>query len=40
MDTQKTKVIFRKWNKAIDHKQGIIAIFPEEIATIDRKSVV
>ncbi|QDB71423.1 hypothetical protein Mic1_54 [Microcystis phage Mic1] len=34
MDTQKTKVIFRKWNKAIDHKQGIIAIFPEEIATM------
>lgn len=33
MDTQKTKVIFRKWNKDIDPKQGIIAIFPEEIAT-------
>ena len=34
MDTQKTKVIFRKWNKAIDKNQGIIAIFPEEIVTM------
>jgi hypothetical protein len=34
VDTQKTKVIFRKWNKAIDPKQGIIAIFPEEIASM------
>lgn len=33
MDSQKTKVIFRKWNKDIDTKQGIIAIFPEEIVT-------
>lgn len=32
MDSQKTKVIFRKWNKSIDPKEGIIAIFPEEIA--------
>ena len=34
MDTQKTKVIFRKWKKAIDPQQGIIAIFPEELATM------
>ena len=34
MDTQKTKVIFRKWNKAIDKNQGIVAIFPEEIVTM------
>ena len=34
MDTESTKVIFRKWNKAIDKNQGIIAIFPEEIATM------
>ena len=34
MDTQKTKVIFRKWNKDIDPKQGIIAIFPEDIVTL------
>ncbi|MDJ0504161.1 MAG: hypothetical protein PX635_02805 [Nostocales cyanobacterium LE14-WE12] len=34
MDTQKTKVIFRKWNKDIDPKQGIIAIFPEEIVSL------
>jgi len=34
MDTQKTKVIFRKWNKDIVPKQGIIAIFPEEIVSI------
>ncbi|MFY7937373.1 MAG: hypothetical protein ACOVOQ_08350 [Flavobacterium sp.] len=34
MDTQKTKVIFRKWNKDIDPKQGIIAIFPEDIVTM------
>ena len=34
MDTQKTKVIFRKWNKDTDPKQGIIAIFPEEIVTM------
>ena len=31
MDTQKTKVIFRKWKKAIDSQQRILAIFPEEI---------
>jgi len=34
MDTESTKVIFRKWNKAIDKNQGIIAIFPEEIGTM------
>lgn len=34
MDTEKTKVIFRKWNKAIDKNQGIIAIFPEELGTM------
>ena len=34
MDTESTKVIFRKWNKAIDKNQGIIAIFPEEIVTM------
>ena len=34
MTTEKTKVIFRKWNKAIDKNQGIIAIFPEEIGTM------
>ena len=34
MDTQITKVIFRKWNKSVDKKQGIIAIFPEEIGTM------
>ena len=34
MDTQKTKVIFRKWNKKYDPKQGIIAIFPEEIVSM------
>lgn len=34
MDSQKTKVIFRKWNKKIDPKQGIIAIFPEMIVTM------
>lgn len=34
MDTHKTKVIFRKWNKDIDPKQGIIAIFPEEIVSL------
>ena len=33
MDTQKTKVISRKWNKDIDPKQGIIARFPEEIVS-------
>jgi len=32
MDNQETKVIFRKWNKSVDKNQGIIAIFPEEIA--------
>lgn len=32
MDTQETKVIFRKWNKSVDKNQGIIAIFPEDIA--------
>ena len=31
IETEKTKVIFRKWNKDIDPKQGIIAIFPEEL---------
>ena len=34
MDTESTKVIFRKWNKAIDKNQGIIAIFPEEVGTM------
>ena len=34
MDTEITKVIFRKWNKSVDKKQGIIAIFPEEIGTM------
>ena len=34
MYTETTKVIFRKWNKVIDPKQGIIAIFPEEIVTM------
>lgn len=34
MDSQKTKVIFRKWNKDIDPKQGIVAIFPEELGTM------
>jgi len=34
MDTEITKVIFRKWNKAIDKNQGIIAIFPEELGTM------
>jgi hypothetical protein len=34
MDSEKTKVIFRKWNKSVDKNQGIIAIFPEEIGTM------
>ena len=34
MNTESTKVIFRKWNKSVDKRQGIIAIFPEEIATM------
>ncbi|MDJ0507341.1 MAG: hypothetical protein PX635_19235 [Nostocales cyanobacterium LE14-WE12] len=34
MDTENTKVIFRKWNKSVDKKQGIIAIFPEELGTM------
>ena len=34
MNTEITKVIFRKWNKSVDKKQGIIAIFPEEIGTM------
>ena len=34
MDTEITKVIFRKWNKSVDKKQGIIAIFPEDIGTM------
>lgn len=34
MDTEITKVIFRKWNKSVDKNQGIIAIFPEEIGTM------
>lgn len=37
MDNQETKVIFRKWNKSIDPKEGIIAIFPEEIAWTNSK---
>jgi len=36
MDTEITKVIFRKWNKSVDKKQGIIAIFPEDIGTMSR----
>lgn len=36
MDTEITKVIFRKWNKAIDKNQGIIAIFPDEVGTMSR----
>lgn len=34
MDTEITKVIFRKWNKSVDKNQGIIAIFPEDPATM------
>ena len=34
MDTEITKVIFRKWNKSVDKNQGIIAIFPEDIGTM------
>jgi hypothetical protein len=34
MNTEKTKVIFRKWNKSVDKNQGIIAIFPEELGTM------
>ncbi len=34
METEITKVIFRKWNKSVDKKQGIIAIFPEDIGTM------
>jgi hypothetical protein len=34
IETEKTKVIFRKWNKDIDKNQGIIAIFPEELGTM------
>ena len=34
MHTEITKVIFRKWNKSVDKKQGIIAIFPEDIGTM------
>ena len=34
MDTEITKVIFRKWNKSVDKNQGIIAIFPEETGTM------
>lgn len=31
MYTEKTKVVFRKWNKDIDPKEGIIVIFLEDI---------
>lgn len=34
MDTEITKVIFRKWKKSVDKNQGIIAIFPEDIGTM------
>ena len=34
MNTEITKVIFRKWNKTVDKNQGIIAIFPEELGTM------
>ena len=34
MDTESTKVIFRKWNKLVDKNQGIIAIFPEDLGTM------
>lgn len=34
MDTEITKVIFRKWNKSVSKNQEIIAIFPEEVGTM------
>lgn len=34
MDTESTKVIFRKWNKSVGKNQGIIAIFPEDVGTM------
>lgn len=36
MDSEITKVIFRKWKKSMDKNQGIIAIFPEDIGTMSR----
>lgn len=29
-DTQKTVVIFRKWNKSMDEDRGIFSLFPNE----------